>query len=60
MVNQRAFLENFRKVPLRIHVTNWLKQFDIDDIGLQKPYATPYDTGYGRCFTYHPRKRKAS
>jgi hypothetical protein len=60
VVNQLAFLEDFRKVPLRIHVTNGLNQLDIGDIGLQNSYAAPYNTGNGRCFTYYPGKRKAS
>jgi hypothetical protein len=59
-LNQVAFLEDFRKVPLRIHVMNGLKQLDIGDIGLQNSYAAAYSTGNGRCSTYHPRKRKAS
>jgi hypothetical protein len=59
VVNQLAFLEDFRKVPLRIRVTNWLKQFDTGDIGLQNSHATPYNTGNGWLF-YVPLPKKKS
>jgi hypothetical protein len=52
--NQLAFREDFRKKPLRIDVTNGLKQLDIGNIGLQNSHALPYNPGNGRCFTYSP------
>jgi hypothetical protein len=58
VVNQLAFLEDFRKELLRIHVTNRLKQLDIGDIGLQNSHTVPYNIGNGRCLRTAPEKEK--